>query len=101
MLIHLTHSRPEISTIVSYAGTKNSSPTKEDFEDLLLAVEYLWSTKEKGLILRPAEDLNAPLTLICHVDASYLAHKDAKSHTGYCMSFGRFGSFYAKFIKQK
>ena len=35
------------------------------------------------------------------MDASYLAHKDAKSHTGYCMSFGRFGSFYAKSVKQK
>ena len=42
-----------------------------------------------------------PLTLIYHVDASYLAHKDAKSHTGYCMSLGRFGSFYAKSMKQK
>ena len=35
------------------------------------------------------------------MDASYLAHKDAKSHTGYCMSFGRFGSFYAKSVKEK
>ena len=64
MIIHLTHSRPEISTIVSYAGTKNSSPTIEDFGDLLLAVEYLWSTKQKGLILNPAEDPNVPLTLV-------------------------------------
>ena len=35
------------------------------------------------------------------MDASDLAHKDAKSHTDYCMSLGRFGSFYAKSIKQK
>ena len=33
MLIHLTHSRPEISTIISYSRTNYSSPTKEDFED--------------------------------------------------------------------
>ncbi|MFO0446982.1 MAG: Ty1/Copia family ribonuclease HI, partial [Planctomyces sp.] len=38
---------------------------------------------------------------ICHVDASYLAHEDAKSHTGYCLSFGKFGSFYSKSSKQK
>ena len=35
------------------------------------------------------------------MDASYLAHKDAKSYTGYRMSFGRFGSFYTKSVKQK
>jgi hypothetical protein len=39
--------------------------------------------------------------LICHVDASYLAHKDAKSHTGYWLSFGKFGSFYSKSSMQK
>jgi hypothetical protein len=61
----------------------------------------LWQTKEKGLILHPAPYKNAPLTLMCHIDASYLAHEDTKSHTGYCLSFGKFGSFYSKSSKQK
>jgi hypothetical protein len=101
MLNYIAHSRPDISTALSYAATKNSNPTVQDFKDLLLVVDYLWQTKEKGLILHPAQDRNAPLQLICHVDASYLAHSDAKSHTGYCLSFGRFGSFYSKSSKQK
>jgi hypothetical protein len=74
---------------------------KANFDELLLVVDYLWQTKEKGFILHPAPYKNAPLTLICHVDASYLAHKDAKSHTGYCLLFGKFGSFYTKSSKQQ
>jgi len=101
MLNYISHTRPDISTALSYAATKNTNPTKANFDELLLVVDYLWQTKEKGLILHPASYKNAPLTLICHVDASYLAHEDAKSHTGYCLSFGKFGSFYSKSSKQK
>jgi hypothetical protein len=101
MLSYIAHSRPGISTALSYAAIKNISPTKQDFEELLLVVDYLWQTKEKGLIPHPAQEKNAPLKLIFHVDASYLAHSDAKNHTGYCFSFGNFASFYSKSSKQK
>ncbi len=101
MLNYITHSCLDISTELSCAATKNSNPTKEDFNELLLVMDYLWQTKEKGLILHPTQDKNSPLKLICHVNASYLAHSDAKSHTGYCLSFGKFGSFYSKSSKQK
>jgi hypothetical protein len=101
MLSYIAHSHPDILIALSYAATKNTNPTKQDFKELLLVVDYLWQTKEKGLILHPAKEKNAPLKLICHVDASYLAHSDAKSHTVYCLSFGNFGSFYSKSSKQK
>ncbi len=68
-------------TALSYAATKNVNPTKKDFKELLLVVEYLWQSKEKGLILHPAQEKDSPLQL--HVDASYLAHADAKSHAGF------------------
>ena len=42
----------------------------------------------------------AELKLKCYVDASYLTHDDSKSHTGYCLSFGDIGVFYAKSAKQ-
>jgi len=100
MLNYISHTRLDISTALSYAASKNTHLTKANFDELLLVVDYLWQTKEKGLILHPAPYKNAPLTLICHVDASYLAHKDAKSHTGYCLSFGEIGSFYSKSSKQ-
>jgi hypothetical protein len=101
MLSYIAHSWPDISTVLSYTATKNTNPTRYDFKELLLVVDYLWQTKEKGLILHPVQEKDAPLKLICHVDASYLAHSDAKSHTGYCLSFGNFGSFYSKSSKQK
>jgi len=39
--------------------------------------------------------------LTCYVDASYLTHLDSKSHSGYCLSFGEVGTFYAKSSKQQ
>jgi hypothetical protein len=101
MLNYIAHTQPDISTALSYAATKNMNPTKANFKEFLLVVDYLWQMKEKELILHPAQDKNAPLKLICHVDASYLAHEDAKSHAGYCLSFGKCGSFYSKSSKQK
>jgi hypothetical protein len=41
MLSYIAHSRPGISTALSYAAIKNISPTKQDFEELLLVVDYL------------------------------------------------------------
>jgi hypothetical protein len=99
---YIAYCCPDNSMALSFAATKNSNPMTQDFKDLqLVLVYYLWQTKEKGLILHPAQNKNAPPQLICHVDASYLAHPDAKSHTGYCLSFGRFGSVYSKSSKQK
>jgi hypothetical protein len=35
MLNDISHSHPDISTALSYAATKSSDPTKQDFKDLL------------------------------------------------------------------
>ena len=101
MLMYVTHSRPDIASALSYAATKSSDPTTTDFESLLEIVDYLWSTRDRGLIMHASDGENQDLQLICHVDASYLSHSDARSHTGYCLSFGHIGSFYSKSIKQK
>jgi hypothetical protein len=67
MLSYIAHSRPDISTAISYAATKNTSPTNQDFEELLLVVDYLRQTKEKGLILHPAQrkEFTAQTNLPC------------------------------------
>ena len=55
-------------------------------------------------MLRPNTDGNIsdPLRLKCYVDAAYLSHSDASSHTGYCISLGTSeGCFYSKSQKQK
>lgn len=100
-LIYLTKSRPDIATAVSFGGTKSASPTEEDFDSLLHIVKYLWNTQSEGLILhRGINPIGSPLTLTCYVDASYLTHADAKSHSGYCLSFGTIGTFYSRSSKQ-
>jgi hypothetical protein len=99
-LNYLTKSRPEIGTACSIAATHSASPTRGAFTELLYIVKYLNGTKTKGLILYPGNP-SMPLQLTCYVDASYLTHADSKSHTGFCMSFGRVGSFfYSKSSKQ-
>jgi hypothetical protein len=98
-LIYLCKSRPDISTAVSFAATFAAKPTVLAFKELLLILKYLELTKDKGLVLK-AGDSNAELKLTCYVDASYLTHRDSKSHTGYTLSFGQVGTFYSKSIKQ-
>jgi hypothetical protein len=40
-LNYIAHSHPGISTALSYAITKHSNPTKDDFNELILVVGYL------------------------------------------------------------
>jgi hypothetical protein len=98
--MYLTRSRPDISTAVSFAATYATHPTVGAYDELLHCVQYLYNTRDKGLILRKGIK-GQPLVLKCYVDASYLTHSDSKSHTGYCLSFGDIGTFYSKSSKQK
>ena len=97
-LIYLTKSRPDIATAISFAASHSISPTAGAYKELSRCVQYLY-TKEAGLVLHPGK-AGDPLTLRCYVDASYLTHSDSKSHTRYCLSFGRIGTFYSKSSKQ-
>ena len=101
MLNYLTRSRPDIATALSFAATHSAQPTLVAFDRLLHIVRYLWDTRDKSLIVRRVGRSGDPLTLTCFVDASYLTHIDSKSHTGYCMSFGRIGTFFVKSSKQQ
>jgi hypothetical protein len=99
-LNYLTRSRPDILANVSFAATKSKNPMLSDYEDLLHILKYVHDTKELSLILKPASNVNNSIQLYCYVDASYLVHPDSKSHTGYSLSFGTTGTFYAKSLKQ-
>ena len=99
MLNYLLRSRPDISTALAFASTKAINPTTTDYQALLDVVYYLWGSKHLGLKLHPGRP-DAPLSLRCYVDASYLTHPDGRGHTGYCITIGTLGSFYAKSVKQ-
>jgi hypothetical protein len=98
-LMYIVKSRPDIGAALSYASTKSVNPTVDDFNDLLHMLAYIKGTIDDGLILQ-SSNCNAPLTLYCYVDASYLSHKDSKSHQGWTMSFGKSGCFASKSSKQ-
>lgn len=97
-LIYVTRSRPDIATAVSFGSTHAVRPTVGAYKELIRCVQYLWQTQEAGLVLLAGVP-GAELKLRCYVDASYLTHADSKSHTGYCLSFGTLGTFYAKSSK--
>jgi KUP system potassium uptake protein len=99
-LIYLTKSRPDIATAVSFASVFAAHPTAGAYTELLFCLKYLSGTKELGLLLKRGES-NRVLVLTCYVDASYLTHHDSKSHSGFCLSFGTIGTFYAKSGKQQ
>jgi hypothetical protein len=101
MLNYMTRSRPDISTALSFAATHSARPVQSHFQELLRIVRYLWDTRDKSLIVRRGSNSDSSLTLTCYVDASYLTHADSRSHSGYCMSFGKVGTFYVKSSKQQ
>jgi hypothetical protein len=104
-LSYLTNSRPDILTAVSYGATKGANPTEFDYQILLLIVNYLRQTQDHGLTLfprRPNDD--GTLNLTAYVDAAFMSHSDASSHTGYCIGLGSVNPssfFMSKSGKQK
>jgi hypothetical protein len=104
-LNYLTHSRPDISPAVSYAATKCQDWTESDYQDLLLIVSYLRQTSDYGLTLYPRQDDDdGTINLTAYVDAAYMSHRNASSHTGYCIAIGSKNPksyFMSKSTKQK
>lgn len=109
-LLYMTNSRPDIMTATSYAATKAKSPTISDYNDLLRIVNFLRDTPDHGLILYPnstsTTDPDTKIKLVAYVDAAYMSHTDAGSHTGYCIALCPANSepksyFHSKSQKQK
>jgi hypothetical protein len=89
--------RPDILLTVSYLATKANTATNKDMDRALRVVRYLNNTKSFGLHL----NCNG-LQIQAHCDASYGAHLDGHSHTGFTIAFGTNLSFLlAKSAKQK
>ena len=98
-LIFVLKTRLDIAFAVSHAATKSRAPTMEDMMDLLQILNYLYITRDYGLIWKVGKP-GDPLTLVCYVDASWLSTPDMKSQSGYMMSFGDSPPFYGKSVKQ-
>ena len=98
-LLYLHFSRPDIGFAISYAATKAAAPVMADYQDLIRVVQYLFQTRDKGLLIKK-QPKGCPLQMYIHVDASFLLYEDSKGQTGYCLSLNDMGIFYAKSQKQ-
>ena len=88
--------RPDLLTAVSFLSTRVQAPTAEDNHKLNRLLGYPRSTRNETMTL----GCNHKVNLSAHVDASYLVHQDARSHTGVFLTLGR-GPIMVKSTKQK
>ena len=97
--MHLSvHTRPDISFSVTLLSTKLTTANKLDIQAALHIVRYLAGTRDLGLIFSS----EATEKLFTYIDASYLTHSDAKSHSGMTYRLGcNTGSFFSRSQKQK
>ena len=100
LLNHIAiHTRPDILFAVSRLSTNIMNANEEYINDGKYIIKYLKGTKDLGLTF----STNVQPILIGYVDASYLTHEDAKSHSGMCYSLGEKSTacFFSKSSKQK
>jgi hypothetical protein len=76
--------RGEILTAVSHLSSRVLAPTEDDQRKLDRILNYLWSTKEKKMLLKKGGDVNIEV----FIDASYGIHADGSSRTGMSIMMG-------------
>ena len=90
MLIFLLRTRPDIAFAVNTLATRCASATLRDLDAIHEVILYLKCTAHLELSYNPTDpDL-------CHTvgrlygwaDAAYACHRDGKSHSGMCLSYG-------------
>ena len=100
LLNHIAiHTRPDILFAVSRLSTNIMNANDEYINDGKYIIKYLKGTKDLGLTF----STKVKPILVGYVDASYLTHEDAKSHSGICYSLGQGSTacFFSKSAKQK
>ena len=94
MLLYLsTNTRPDIAFAVSQVARYTHNPKKSHASAIKHLIRYLSKTKDKGIIVKPSNDL----ALDCYVDADFAGRygrdpdtelSSVKSRTGYIIKLG-------------
>ena len=86
-LIQLLDVRPDIAFPVSKLSQRQCNPRVKDMEAQIFLVHYLFGTKDKGLVLRRADNASARtlVQLRGYTDMSFACHSNGKSQ--YCICF--------------
>ena len=93
-----TRSRPDIAFTVSALASRSSDPKENDMKAMIRIAKYINKTKDEFLIFKHGGEIS----LSAFVDASFMCHRDMRSHTGYAIfpdSIGSAGIVYRS-IKQ-
>ena len=89
--------RPDILMPVAYLATRVTRCTKDDIAKLDRLMQYVNSTKDRGIMLRIG---TGGANVKVYIDAAYGVHSDGKSHTGSCVVIGEVGPVHSKSCKQ-
>ena len=89
--------RPDCLTAVAFLATRVQKCTAGDVRKLDRLMQYIRSTKDRGLVMRPGPGYT---TVSIYIDAAYGVHSDGKSHTGSCVVLGDVGVVHCKSGKQ-
>jgi hypothetical protein len=96
LLFASKRARPDLQTAVAYLCTRVACSDKDDYKKLKRVIQYIRDTIHLPLVLW----WDGPGNLVWSIDASFAAHMDMKSHTGYCLMMGN-GAVVSGSIKQK
>jgi hypothetical protein len=90
MLIFLLRTRPDIAYAVNRLATRCAGATTKDMDAICEVVRYLKSTAHLELTYKSAslDQRDIVGRLYGWADAAYACHRDGKSHSGICLSYG-------------
>jgi hypothetical protein len=83
-----TRSRPDIAFAVSALASRSSDPKESDMRAMIKIVKYINKTKDDFLTFK----YGGEISLSAFVDASFMCHRDMRSHTGYAIFADTIGS---------
>lgn len=87
-LQYITLVRPHCKFHVSWLASRQSSPTVRDWMKAVYLAEYLLSTVNDCITIKPAGE---NIVIRVYTDASFDVHPDSKSHSGLCVYVGEAG----------
>ena len=83
---------------VSFLATRVNRCTTDDLIKLQRLMQYMYATKERGLVFSPGK---SGIEVSVLIDTAYGVHRDGKSHTGSCVVIGELGAVHCKSSKQQ
>ena len=94
-----TRTRPDIAFAVSALASRAENPKTSDWDRLVHIARFLNGTKDDFLTYK----YGGTVDVSAFVDASFMTHRDMRSHTGYCIFADKVGgaAIVYRSVKQK